>query len=120
MREGVWYVGFRDASGHARVEKHVDDSASTELPMRLDLASLPSSAFEWGGFDEGSGQLALALCADVLGDDHGEAVCHKFKTAVVARFPLAGFRITATAIEEWARELEQTCRVPPIPGRADL
>ena len=114
MRDGVWYVGSRDASGHARVEKHVDDRPPAELSMRLDLACLRSPAFEWGGFDEGSGQLALALCADVLGDDHAEAVCHKFKPAVVACFPLAGFRITATAIEEWARELEETCRVPTI------
>lgn len=91
MRDGVWYIGSRDASGHARVEKHVDDRPPTELSMRLDLACLPSPSFEWGGFDEGSGQLALALCADVLGDDHAEAVCHKFKMAVVACFPLAGF-----------------------------
>lgn len=84
MRDGVWYVGTRDASGQARVEKHVDDRPAAELAMRPDLASLPSRAFEWGGFDEGSGQLALALCADVLGDDHAEAVCHEFKTAVVA------------------------------------
>jgi hypothetical protein len=31
----------------------------------------------------------------------------EFKRAVIARFPREGFRITAEAIEEWARATEE-------------
>lgn len=112
---GVWYTGIRDTAGCTRVEKHVDDRAPEELAMRRDLACPPASAFEWGRYDAGSAQLALALCADVLGDEHGEAVCHKFKGSVVLGFPRPGFAITAGAIEAWARELQETCQVPSMP-----
>jgi len=65
------------------------------LDPRLDLFNHSPTGFSWGYYGSGPAQLALAILADVLGDDQ-EALANyqAFKEEVVARFPgNKGFRI---------------------------
>src|SRR3954447_24435708 len=55
------------------------------LPPRLDLRSLSKAGFEWTYEGAGPAQLALALLADHLGDDHAAlALYERFMREVVA------------------------------------
>ena len=102
----VTYTGLRIAEGGAVVMKQVDDLAPAELPLRHDLRNHSPTGPEWGYQGSGPAQLALGMLADVMGDRFAELHYQEFKRAVVARFPREGFYITAEAIEEWARTIE--------------
>ncbi len=115
-KRGVYYEGTRAEDGTPVVTKHVEDDTLV-LPPRTDLGRFSGDGLDWGEFNGPSAQLALALCADVLGDEHAVAVCQKFKLSVVVRFPPAGFRITAKSIDEWARQLDETNQVPLMPRK---
>lgn len=70
-----------------------DDHGLRELDARRDLFNHSPNGFEWGYGGSGPAQLALALCADVLGDDKRAVRIHqRFKFAVVA----------GIATDEWA------------------
>lgn len=78
------------------------------LPARLDLANHSPDGFEWGYAGSGPAQLALALCADALGDDQRALAVHQtFKLRIVARLPerwvLAADDVRATVAELEAR-----------------
>ena len=62
------YTGTR-APGGCLVTVTDDNGIVQELPMRLDLRNHSPSGAEWGYTGSGPAQLALALAADVLGDD---------------------------------------------------
>ncbi len=63
----------------------VDDQP---LDPRHDLRNHSPDGFQWGYGGSGPGQLALALCADVLGDDAAALRSYMdFKFAFVARLP---------------------------------
>lgn len=113
--DGVWYVGFRAGDDRGAVVKHVDDCPAQFIRLPAEAELPRREGFDWGTGSRGETLLAFALCADVLGVEHADAVCHKFRLGVVSRFPHKGFRITADAIEEWARVLDETRRVPPFP-----
>src|SRR5947209_1349956 len=56
------------------------------LSLRSDLSGSVAAAFDWGF--AGSGQLALALLSDFLGDDgQAKALCQAFEEKVVADLP---------------------------------
>lgn len=97
MREygEVTYIGRRTSTGSVTVEKHVDDLQALALPMRPDLGSPSPESFGWGDHGDATAQLALSLCAGVLGDEHAPAVYHRFKLAVITRIPRPGFRIAS-------------------------
>jgi len=58
------------------------------LRLRLDLFNHSPTGFEWGYGGSGPAQLALALLADVLGDDYLAVRLHqRFKFRVVGRLP---------------------------------
>ena len=61
------YTGHRTEGG-CRVVVSVG-CAGRGLDPRLDLRNHSPSGFEWGYGGSGPAQLALALAADVLGDD---------------------------------------------------
>jgi hypothetical protein len=102
----VTYTGFRDKIGHLEVWKQIDDAEPIFLPHRFDLAALSPEGYQCGKGCDGAAQLAIAITADVLGDDDGLGVYQKFRDAVVAKWPRDGFTITAAAVEEWAKSLE--------------
>lgn len=64
------YRGTRSERGDVKVT--VSDAHGNNpkpLPMRLDLRRHSPTGFNWGYAGSGPAQLALALCADALGDD---------------------------------------------------
>jgi len=71
------------------------------LNPRLDLWNHSPTGFEWGYGGSGPAQLALALLADHLGNDHEAVVLHQsFKFAVVARLPKRGWSLTSREVDE--------------------
>jgi Family of unknown function (DUF6166) len=65
--------------------EHVVTVDGQELPLRLELANHSPTGFAWGYNGSGPAQLALAICADVLGDDEQAlAVYQEYKTRVLA------------------------------------
>jgi hypothetical protein len=71
------------------------------LNPRFDLWNHSPTGFEWGYGGSGPAQLALALLADYLDDDHQAVVLHQsFKFAVVANFPKRGWTLTSAEIAQ--------------------
>ncbi|MBY0460872.1 MAG: hypothetical protein K2V38_26430, partial [Gemmataceae bacterium] len=64
------------------------------------------TGFEWGYGGSGPAQLALALAADVLGDDRAAlAAYQRLKFRVVARLPADGWQLTEAELAEAIRSL---------------
>jgi Family of unknown function (DUF6166) len=93
------YHGYRrlNAEGHTvevAVNVHEPGRDPEPLEMRQDLR-LHSASFEWGYGGSGPAQLALALAADVLGDDErAQDVYQEVKRKLVGRLPQDGWSLT--------------------------
>lgn len=73
-----------------------------ELDMRLDLWNHSPTGFEWGYSGSGPAQLALAILADVTGDDDLAVTLHqRFKFSNVAGFPKDGWNISDDQVKVW-------------------
>lgn len=69
------------------------------LDPRFDLRNHSPDGFEWGYGGSGPSQLALALCADVLGDDErAQRVYHDFKFAVISGIDADRWQLTERQI----------------------
>lgn len=106
--EGKRYAGARSAG----IGVVVIEPGALILPARLDLANHSPTGFEWGFAGSGPAQLALALCADALGDDQRALrIYQTFKFRIVARLPerwvLAADDVRATVAELEARHHAQ-------------
>src|ERR1041385_6015193 len=67
------------------------------LRMRSNLSGNATTAFDWGY--AGTGQLAVALLADLLGNDaKAKAMCEVFENAVVANLPHDSWSMTEYAL----------------------
>ena len=76
-----------------------DGNGTWALLPRLDLRNHSPTGFEWGYAGSGPAQLALAVLADLLGDDRAAEVRYqRFKFAVVARLPYAGWELTGDEV----------------------
>jgi len=101
------YTGRRRRGGACQVTvKNGGDVRP--LPLRLDLYNHSPTGFEWGYGGSGPAQLALALLADVLGDNGRAVRMHQwFKFKVVGRLPrnddwtLTETEILAVVCELW-------------------
>ncbi len=83
-REAIYY-GRRNTEGSCRVVVVEANGTMRPLDPRLELENRSPTGFEWGYAGSGPAQLALALCADALGDDEAAlSVFQRFKFAVVA------------------------------------
>ncbi len=90
---------YRGERGLTWVAVVVSDEDDVQLlPLRRDLRDHSPDGFNWGYGGSGPSQLALALCADALGDDE-RALCvyQDFKWRFVA--PLEGQRFEVSAAE---------------------
>ena len=83
----------------------VNESATRDLPSRLDLYNQSPTGFEWGYGGSGPAQLALALLADAQGDEIAQVHYQDFKRAVVTDFG-ACWSITAEQIRRFVAEQE--------------
>lgn len=102
------YKGFTTTDG----DRHVTvigtrQGGSRALAPRHDLRNHSPTGFNWGYGGSGPAQLALALLADVLGDDERAlAVYQNFKWRVVARLDNAGWELTDDEVRRVVTELE--------------
>ena len=65
--------------------------------MRSNLSGNATTAFDWGYV--GTGQLSVALLADLLGNDaKAKAMCEAFENAVVAHMPHESWTMTEYAL----------------------
>lgn len=91
------YRGYRDNFG-AQVAILESGRIVRALPLRLDLYNHSPTGFEWGYGGSGPAQLALALLADVLGDERRAIKLHqKFKWKVIAALN----RDIGTRTDQW-------------------
>jgi hypothetical protein len=96
------YAGAR-VGGVASVVVHPGAAA---LDPRFDLANHSPDGFEWGYGGSGPSQLALALCADALGDDERAlAAYQRFKFRVVGKLP-AAWSLSASDVRTIVADLE--------------
>lgn len=88
------YRGRRDRENVAHVTV-TDDEGTRALPPRRDLRDHSPTGFAWGYSGSGPAQLALAMCADLLGDGpRALAVYQEFKRHTVALFRMEGWEIS--------------------------
>ena len=98
------YTGLRTETGCAVTV--ADAGGCRGLDPRFDLRTHSPSGFEWGYGGSGPAQLALALAADVLGDDEAAlGVYQRLKFRVVGRLPADGWSLTATDLADTLRSL---------------
>ncbi len=98
------YTGERTETGCAVLV--TDAGGSRPLDPRLDLRNHSPTGFEWGYGGSGPAQLALALAADVLGDDEAALdVYQRLKFRVVGRLPSDGWTLTETELGDAIRSL---------------
>src|SRR5436190_8390798 len=77
------------------------------LNPRLDLWNHSPTGFEWGYGGSGPAQLALALLADHLNDDHEAVRLHQeFKRAVIAGLNRREWTLTSDAIQHVVNRLK--------------
>jgi hypothetical protein len=87
------YHGTRTKDGCSVVVQ--ENGASHPLDPRLDLRNHSPTGFEWGYGGSGPAQLALALAADVLGDDgRAQDVYQRLKSKLVGGLPKDGWSLT--------------------------
>lgn len=115
------YVGLRDAAEGCLVWRMMAPLCAPLNP-RLDLRRHSPTGFEWGYGGSGPAQLALAILADVTGDDEVALRLYmRFKFGVVSGLPKHGFLLPATDVEDWIiRQIAKAA--PPIDddGAMDL
>lgn len=79
-----------------------DDDGTRPLDPRLDLRNHSPTGFAWGYGGSGPAQLALALCADALGEDAAALRFYiRFKFKVVATWPQG---------KPWSITADEVCR----------
>jgi hypothetical protein len=92
----LYYSRWTDHGAGVFVE---DGNEVRILDPRYDLRIHSTSGFEWGSTRPGSAQLALALAADVLGDDRrAESVCHALRSQLVESLPKDEWMLTEQEI----------------------
>ena len=79
-----------------------DDRRDRALGLRLDLRNHSPTGFAWGYGGSGPSQLALAILADVIGDERALDLYQSFKFEIIACQPRdAGFTLTEAQIRAW-------------------
>ncbi|MGH7375877.1 MAG: DUF6166 domain-containing protein [Candidatus Methylomirabilales bacterium] len=99
----------RTKRGGYVVEVVEEDGRRRPLPPRTDLWNHSPDGFAWGYGGSGPAQLALALAADLLGDDERAVRLHQaFKWEVVAKWPSdLEWEVAEDRLREWLLEAEQ-------------
>lgn len=98
------YSGHRTEGGCAVTV--TDGTGCRGLDPRFDLRKHSPTGFEWGYGGSGPAQLALALAADVLGNDEAALdVYQRLKFRVVGRLPADGWTLTEAELADTLRTL---------------
>ena len=92
-----------------------EEDARRSLDPRLDLGEFSLTGFAWGNVHAGAQQLALALLADALQDDHrATTLSQKLTRRVISILP-ARWTITRTRILQHVEIIELQLRAQPSP-----
>jgi hypothetical protein len=103
-------TGYRTPQGCV-VKVHEADGTARDLPLRLDLRSHSPTGPEWGYAGSGPAQLALALAADVLGDDdQAQDVYQRLKFRLVGRLPHDGWSLTVDQLRQTIQDIQRQDR----------
>jgi hypothetical protein len=100
------YSGKRgqDSDGQGVIVEVTDGENFWPLPSRLDLKE-HSTKLEWGYGMGGPAQLALAILADVTGDDaYAERHHQWFKLEIVSRFDWDEWGLRESQVWDWINE----------------
>ena len=101
----MWGVRHGDPEGGDVKVTVVEDGVARSLPMRLDLRSYSPDGLEWGYGNAGPAQLALAILADVTGNDqYALRHHHWFKLEVVATLPWDGWKLAEDRVRRWIQQ----------------
>lgn len=109
---GKVYVGYRvrDAHGHSTetvVLVREPGQPPRSLAPRLDLRNHSPTGLNWGYGGSGPAQLALALAADVLGDDEQALdVYQRLKFKLVGRLPEDGWSLSERQLQDTIEEIQ--------------
>ena len=100
------YHGTRTEHGAAVVVE--EDGQCYALNPRHDLRMLTATGFDWGFAGNGTAQLALALAADVLGDDDkARSFYQRFKFKFICGLPKEGWVLSENRIRSVLDAIEQ-------------
>jgi hypothetical protein len=100
------YHGMRTEAGCTVVVE--EDGQFTGLDYRNDLRNHSPDGVEWGYGGSGPAQLALALAADVLGDDEkAQEVYQRLKFKLIGGLPHEGWVLTEARIRSAIDAIEQ-------------
>ncbi len=103
------YQGTRTPEGCV-VMVQEGTSAPKPLNPRFDLRNHSPTGLEWGYGGSGPAQAALALAADVLGDDERAQDCYQtLKFRLIGRLPHEGWTLSEEAIRATIEAIEQEC-----------
>jgi len=101
------YHGTRTEQG-CTVTVEEDGKPMRTLDLRLDLRQHSPTGPEWGYSGSGPAQLALALAADVLGDDEkAQDLYQRLKFKLIGRLPHEGWVLTEERILAALTAIEQ-------------
>lgn len=94
------YEGTRTPQGC--VVTVTDGTTSYPLPLRHDLHNYSPTGFEWGYGGAGPSQLALAIVADITGDDpYALKVHQEFKAYIVAKIKTETWKYNSIELREF-------------------
>ena len=100
------YHGMRTEHGCTVVVE--EDGDFTGLDHRRDLRNLSSDGLEWGTAGSGPAQLALALAADVLGDDDkAQELYRRLESKLIGDLPHEGWVLTERRLRAALDGIEQ-------------
>jgi len=106
------YTGYRlpgdqGSAAAALVTVHQEGQAPRRLDPRFDLRR-HADGFNWGYAGGGHAQLALALAADLLGDDDAAQDVHqKLKRTLIGRLPQDGWTLSEEQLRAAIQEIQQ-------------
>jgi hypothetical protein len=104
---GYRLPGEQGTPGAALVTVHQEGRPPRPLDPRLDLRR-HADALNWGYGGSGPAQLALALAADVTGDDElAQGAYQKLKFRLVGRLPSDGWALTEQQFREAIRQIQE-------------
>ena len=99
------YTGTRLRSLDKNVVTVSDERGTRALNPRTDLFNHSPTGFEWGYSGSGPAQLALAICADCLGDDQRALAVHQdFKARFIAPIDGDNFQFTEQRVRDGIEE----------------
>jgi Family of unknown function (DUF6166) len=100
------YSGTRTIDGPVVMIQ--EDGHCRALDPRRDLHDYNSSGFDWGREESGPAQLALALAADVLGDDERALEVHKpLKYTLISRLCDHSWVLTESRIRSAIKAIDK-------------